>query len=289
MSRTGYNGYDVILQIGDSNSYAGINSDGSPSYDPAVDTVNADCIEFRSANHNATSPGDAFFYSIVADSFHPFDYAPPGQSVATTAVNGVGPAANFIKWWQVNKASPVKRKTALVVLGVGGTGLCNTTNTTTQPAAWQVTPVVGDDIKVAVDRANLLLSKNAGNKLVCVLWTSGANDAIFEKTTGLSIATYQTAFIALANYIRTNITNAATVPILLQPLVPAFVVNASTACPNTNAAISTMPSVVSQCGYADPTGFTVLGVTATAFHLNGDAQRLIGNTLFPNAYNSRSS
>lgn len=284
MNLSGYGlGYDIILQIGDSNSYAGINIDGTPSYDPAIDTVNPNCFEWRSANHNATPPGDAFFYSIVANSFHPFDFAPPGESVVSTAINGVGPGENFIKWWQTNQAGPVGRKTMIVVCGVGGTGLCGAGT-----PAWAATPTPGDDLKVAKDRTNLILSKDVNHRLVCILWTTGANDAILEKTSGLSVATYQNAFIATAAYLRTNITNATNVPILLQPLVPAFVTNPSTACPNTNTAISTMPSVVSQCGYADPTGFTVLGQTATVFHLCGDAQRLIGSTLFPNAYTNRS-
>ena len=160
---------------------------------------------------------------------------------------------------------------------------------------WQATPVVGDSLALAIPKINLALAQSSLNRLVAILWTSGANDAIFEKSTGLSTATYQTAFEALATYLRANIvgTGASTAPILIQPLVPAFVTNPPTACPNTNAALSTMPSVVSQCGYADPTApgmsGNIIGQTAVAYHLTGPSQRLIGSIGFVNAYNGRSA
>lgn len=290
-ARQGYGlGYDIILQIGDSNSYAGLNVDGSPSYNPAVDTTNPNCFEYRSDNRNPSGAGPAFFFSIVADSFHPFDYAPPGQAVVQSAIDGVGPGESFIQAWQTTFAAP-GRKTMIVVLGVGGTGLCNGAG-----PAWQATAPVGSDLLLAVQKVNLILA-DTRNRLVVVLWTSGANDAIFEKSTGLSTATYQTAFQNLDSYVRNPVTGfvgtgVSTFVWLIQPLVPAFVTNPGTACPNTNAALSTMPSVVSKCGYADPSAAglagNIVGQTAIPFHLSGPSQRLIGSIGFVNAYNTHS-
>lgn len=286
MSFHGYgSGYDIIFQIGDSNSYAGLNIDGTASYDPAVDTANSNCSEWRSAGHSAaTSQGKPFFYPIVANSYHPFDYPPPGLSPVASAVNGVGPGENFVKAWQTNIAGPAGRKTMIVVMGVGGTALCGN-------AYWAATPSVGDGLTISVPRVNLILAQSSLNRLVAILWTQGANDGILEKTSGLTQAAYQDAFIATASYLRSTIvgTGASTAPILVQPLVPAFVTNPSTACPNVNAALANTPNIVSQCGYADPTGYTVLGQTAIPYHLCSTAQRLIGSTLFVNAYNSRSA
>jgi len=290
----GFVGYDEILQIGDSNSYAGLNVDGSNCYDPAIDTTNPLCCEWRSAGHNPFGPGTSYYFTTICDYFHPLDYALPGDSVVASAVGGVGPGESFVQPWTTNFMS-AGRKVRITTLGVGGTGLCNTTNTTSSPAAWQVTPVLGTEVTYAVDKINLALAQSSLNRLVAILWTSGANDAIFEKTTGLTTATYQTAFEALATYLRANIvgTGASTVPILIQPLVPAYVTNPPTACPNTNAALSTMPGVVSQCGYADPTASglsgNIVGQTAVPYHLSGPSQRLIGSIGFVNAYNGRSA
>jgi hypothetical protein len=290
----GFVGYDEILQIGDSNSYAGLNVDGTPCYNPSIDTINSLCCEWRSDNRNPYGAGAAYFFTIIADWFHPFDYAPPGQAVVASAVNGVGPGESFIQEWQTNFVTP-GRKTRITTLGIGGTGLCNTSDPTTGPTAWQATPVVGGTLTTAIQKINLALAQSSMNRMACILWTSGANDAIWEHSFGLSTATYQTAFEALASYLRTNIvgTGASTVPILIQPLVPAFVTNPPTAAPNTNAALSTMPSVVSQCGYADPSApglsGNIIGQTAVAYHLTGPSQRLIGSIGFVNAYNGRSA
>jgi hypothetical protein len=284
---SGFVGYDEILQIGDSNSYAGLNIDGSNCYDPAIDTTSPVCCEWRTDNHQATN----FFFTTICDYYHPLDYE---VAIVASAVGGVGPGESFVQPWATNFMAP-HRKVRISVSGVGGTGLCNTTNTTSSPAAWQVTPVLGSLVAPAIVKINAALAQSSLNKLVAILWTSGANDAIFEKSTGLSTATYQTAFEALATYLRANIigTGASTAPILIQPLVPAFVTNPGTACPNTNLALSTMPSVVSQCGYADPSApgmsGNILGQTAVPYHLSGPSQRLIGSIGFVNAYNNRSA
>jgi hypothetical protein len=288
----GYAGYDIILQIGDSNSYAGLNGDGSACYDPAIDTVNPNCFEWRSDNRDLNS---AYHFIAVCNQFHPLDYAPSGQPVVASAINGVGPGENAVKAWQTNFAAP-GRKTMIVVLGVGGTGLCNTTNTTTNPAAWQATPVVGGEVATAIYKVNAALAQSPLNKLVVVFWTSGANDAIFEKSTGLSTATYQSQFQGLDTYLRANVVGngASTFIWILQPLVPLFVSTPSTACPNTNAALSGMPAFLSKCGYIDPAGTGLAGnivgqvANGIPYHLTGGSQRLIGNQGFINAYNSHS-
>jgi hypothetical protein len=165
-------------------------------------------------------------------------------------------------------------------MGAAGTYTVTISQTT---ASTTMTSVAGPLILEAVRRANNTIALNASNSLKLILWCSGANDA------SLSVpqAVYTSSFVAMAAYLRAQITGASAVPILIQPLVPAMVSgNGSYAA--INAAHLNMPSNVSKCGWVDPSAVglsgNIIGQTAVPYHLTAASQRLVGNPGFMNAW-----
>lgn len=167
----------------------------------------------------------------------------------------------------------------------GGAGNYTVTQSQNVASETMVT-VVGGGLSAAVSRMNLSIAQDSRNVLKLILWCSGANDA----NNSNSGANYTSSFVAMAAYLRANLTGGSAVPILIQPLVAGYAGGTAAAI---NAAQAAMGSSVSKCGYVDPTAVGlsghVTGQTGIPYHLTAEAQRVIGNPGFMNAYNSMSA
>src|ERR1019366_5931235 len=266
--RSGQGKIHDILMLGDSNTYAGLNVDGSASYDPSgLDITDSQLLEWRSANHISNQ---SFSYTIVADSFHPFNLF--ATAPVSSAINGVGGGMAYMKQMKASgflKAGECMRITAQ---GVGGVGLGNGTSPT--GAAYAVPGcsqcgTFSTDTANAVTRINSALAQSASLGIVAILWTSGANDAINNVTR----ANYSSDLPLLIAYLRANITGGSTAPFIMQPLVPGYAPG-GTNFPAISLAQGDVAGSVSRCGLVDSS--TMVGQTGTGYHLDGTSQRLWG-------------
>lgn len=258
MALSGSFGCDIIGQCGDSNSYSGLATDGTPGYDPAIDVTNPLCLEYRNSHAGAGKQ-----FSCVAHD--PLDYTvnnPNGMA------NGIGPGRTFLVDQYRLHLLASNRYAMSVSAAEGGTGFTG--------GYWSAPSGLG--VTNFVTRVNQAIALDARNALTILLWTTGANDAI----NGMAQATYVANFQTTIAYFRANITGASSVPVLVQGLVPAYVAaNLATAGP-VDAALKSLPANVSKCGYVDMTN--MVGQTAIPYHLNAASQRLVGAGFYTSAY-----
>jgi hypothetical protein len=254
--RPGSFGCDEVLLIGDSNTYSGINTDGSAGYNPGIDITNNSCLEFRNA-----SPQTGKFWTQVCQDQLQYNFSVPAGSI--------GCALTFLRdYYKVNKLAS-HRNVRVTACGVGGTGLV--------AGGYWAAPS-GGGLTNAVSRFNQAIANDSRNTPVCIIWNTGANDAI----NGVTQADYLSAFEASAVYLRSNITNGTNLPILVVGLVPAWVLTDNTQFGPVNLALQSIPTNVSKTGYVNMTNLDGLGTAATGqtaipYHLNAASQRLIGN------------
>lgn len=282
--------YVVFPQGGDSNSFSGINADGSAGYNPAIDVTNNLIVELR----NAPTTLSRSYITIAMDQFAYNNAGPNGvpSLSANPVVNtgGIGPGLTFMRDGALGVLNPPGYGIMIVAQGVGGTGM-----SADGTGYWGANfPGPGEGgLAALVRRVTAALALNNQNILGPMLWTTGANDA----NGGVSQSNYTTQFAAAIAFLRANIPGASNMIVLIQPLVPAYVASNPSQFGPVSSALAAMPSNVSKCGYVDPTApglsGNILGVTGGAdpvvFHLTAGSQRLIGNPGFMNAYNSRSS
>lgn len=255
-----------VLLFGDSNTYAGRKVDGTQSYDPTgLDLPDSQCWEFRSSDIAHQSRA----YSIVAESAHPLDLFASAPN--TDAIIGVGGGLSFMKEFKslglLNSGEVIQ----MVCQGVGGTGLSSGGSggfyavTGCSNVGAQSTGTAP-----AITRINTALARTGSTGLAAILWSSGANDAI----AGISRATYGADLTILIAYLRANITNASNVPFIMQPLVPGYNPGGITTFPAIALAQADVAGSVSRCAVVDSS--TMVGQTATPYHLDGTSQRLWG-------------
>ena len=236
---------EIILDVGDSNSRSGLAANGSAGYDATIDVQNNLVVEFQNAQMGAGK-----FHTTILNYLLQY-------SVNANPNPLVGPAQTFARDYYVpNKLTP-GHNVMVVAVAEGGTGLVS-------DGFWEASPL-GLGVSNAVARVNQAIAQNACNSLKVILWTTGANDAI----NATSQSAYLTAFATTAAYFRANITGATNVPILIQPLVPAWVAtNVATFGP-TSAALAAIPANISKTGYVDPTAAglsgNILGQTAVTY------------------------
>lgn len=260
---------DIILQVGDSNSRSGLAVNGSAGYDPAIDVQNNLVVEFQNAQMGAGK-----FHTTILNYLLQYSVNANPNPLA------IGPAQTFARDYYVPNKLAAGRNVMVVAAAEGGTGLVS-------DGYWEASPL-GLGVSNSVARVNQAIAQNACNSIKLILWTTGANDAI----NATSQSAYLTAFATTAAYFRANITGATNVPILIQPLVPAWVATNSATFGPTSAALAAIPANVSKTGYVDPTAAglsgNILGQTAVPYHLTAGAQRLIGNPGFANAWTNLS-
>jgi hypothetical protein len=266
MWKAGSLGCDEILQLGDSNSYAGVNADGTPSFDPTgLDAPTAFCLEYRSAR-----PNHALNSVCVAESIHPFDIYPDAYPAA--AINGIGPGLSFMKAYKAGSLAP-GRNVRITVQGVGGSGLV--TGFYAAPGGvGYVNPTVSQGLDLAIARINYAIAQDSRNAIKAILWTTGANDAINL----VDQADYEQSLGVSAAYLRANITGGSNVPFLVEGLVGAWVRTNETDFGPVQAALAAAPTYITNCGYADTSDAT--GQTASLFHLNAVDQRTTGGRFY---------
>lgn len=260
--RSGNFGCDDGLLAGDSNAYSGLKADGSAGYDPAIDVSNNLCLEFR----NASPQAGKFWTQICQDQLQYNFAVPPGS---------IGAGLTFMRDYYLPTRLAPNRNVRITAVAVGGTGFSD--------GFW--TAPSGAGLLNAISRVNQATALDSRNAIKFILWCSGANDAI----AGMSQATYLANFVAMAAYMRANITGATNVPILVEGLVPAWVAtNVGTFGP-VDAALKSIPANVSKTGYVDMTnldglGTAAVGQTAIPYHLTAASQRLVGNPGFGRAW-----
>jgi hypothetical protein len=268
----GMYGNDEVGLFGDSNTFSGQLVDGSAGFNPAIDVTNPRCLEYRNAH-----PTLNLNYTQVALDRFMYDNSAPPQTTPNS-IGAIGPGLTFMRDYYLPIRLSANRNVRITCSAVSGTGFTG---------GWWVPPS-GGGVVDAVTRINRSIAQDARNTIVAILWTSGANDAIHA----MSQADYTTNFVALASYFRANITGATNVPILVEPLVPAWVATDPTTFGPVAAALAAMPSNVSKCGYVDPAASglsgNILGQTAIPYHLTAASDRLIGNPGFGNAWTNLS-
>lgn len=255
-----------VLMFGDSNNYAGLNVDGSASYDPnGLDVIDSQLWEFRSSDLAHQSRA----FSIVADSSHPFDLF--AAAVPTDAKNGVGGGMAFMKQYKALGALAPGEVLRITDQGVGGTSLSSGAS----GAFYAVTGCsnVGAQstgTAAVVTRINTALAQSQSVGLQVFLLTFGANDAI----AGVTRATHGSDLTILIAFLRANITGASNVPVIIQPLVPGYNPGGITTFPAISLAQADVAGSISRCAVVDST--SMVGQTATPYHLDGASQRLWG-------------
>ena len=257
---------DVWGLVGDSNAYSGLMTDGSAGYNPAIDVTNNRCLEYRNPYQSSGSfksyvsiAQDIFTYNISTVTFG----APLGS---------IGPGLTFIRdYWLPNRLAP-GRNVMIVACATGGTGLFNsgTSSVWYPPGSGGGTGWVNGVGNGAVARINAAVALNPGNKLVGLLWCSGANDA----NGGVSQSNYSTAWGLMQSYVQGALTGGTNLPILVTGLCPS---NYNPATQPVWLALAALPSNFHNVGYVDTSNATnFAGQTGILFHFTAASQRNIG-------------
>ena len=266
-------GYDCFLAIGDSNTYSGLNVDGTI---PSQPTPNALAVEYK----NAAIATSRDLYAIAKE---PLDLnndsngLPVGAPSCTTTPAGpcaIGPFTTFLNYYVSNFLGS-GRKVCIVVEGIGGTGIYNDGTSST----WNANNA-GGGLPIAVTRINALLSANALNVFKGILTAFGANDAIAGVSQANFTSAFATASPSLASYLRANIASGAypNAPIICTGLAQAWVATNPATFGPTQAALAAMPSNLANCGYVDTSNESIFtGQTAVPYHFTASAQVAIGN------------
>lgn len=276
----------VIPLGGDSNSFSGINANGTAGYDPAIDVTNNFCVEYRNARATVSKQ----YVAIAKDQFQYNDSDPVFSANPIVNTGGIGPMLTFMRNGALGVLNPAGYCLMAVAQAVGGTGVGQG-----GVGYWGVNfpSFSSGGLALLVARVNQALARDVRNVLGPMLLTFGANDAIGQVT---DTTTQVPASVA---YLRANITGGSNMIVLVQCLVPGWVAGQPAGVQAVSAAIASLPSFISKCGYVDPTApglsGNIVGVTGggafgpVPYHLTAGSQRLIGNPGFMNAYNSRSA
>lgn len=277
----------MIMPLGgDSNSFSGINANGTAGYDPAIDITNNFCVEYRNARATVSKQ----YVAIARDQFQYNDSDPVFSANPIVNTGGIGPMLTWMRDGALGVLNPSGFCIMAVTEAVGGTGVGQG-----GVGYWGInfSNFAAGGLALLVGRVNQALARNPNNVLGPMVWTQGANDAIGQIT---DITTQVSASIA---YLRANITGGSNMIVLVQCLVPGWVAGQPSGVKAVDAAIASLPSFISKCGYVDPTASglsgNIVGVTGggafgpVPYHLTAGSQRLIGNPGFMNAYNSRSA
>jgi hypothetical protein len=255
---------DIWALIGDSNTYSGLAQDGTAGYNPAIDVTNNRCLEYRNPWQTPTTKT---YIAIAQDQFDYNNSTPSGGAPA----GSIGPGLTFIRdYWVPNQLAP-GRNVMIVAAGYGGTGLFNigTSSSWYPPGSGGGTGWVATGNTGAIARVNAAVALNPGNKLVGMLWCSGANDA----DAGVSQANYNTAWGLMQVYAQANFTGGTNLPILVTGLCPTAYLTSQPVW----LALAALTSNYHNVGYVDTSNATNFGgQTAVHYHFTATAQRNIG-------------
>lgn len=109
-------GCDEILLIGDSNTFSGLNADGSTGQNPALDTADSRCLESRNSDTGVTARNCT---NVAQD---PFQY---NNNMAAAALSGIGPGLTFMRDYYLPNRLAAGRNARITTHAVGGTGFVN--------------------------------------------------------------------------------------------------------------------------------------------------------------------
>jgi len=239
-------GDDLILIIGQSNAVGYGNGRDLVYYDAPNDRI------YQRGQSTDTGFSQYNFLTVQAQD--------PLMHKNMHDQNGVGFGMTFAKMY-LQTISPYRN--VLIIPGAsGGTGFASN--------RWTPT---GDLYLNAISQTNQVLAAQEGNKIAVILWLQGEADAL----AGMAGATYQGFLDAMFSGLRSSITGAADIPIIIGQMVPTWIAGNAAASP-INAIHRDTPLRVRNTWYVDgPSGaqFTTDGI-----HYTGVAQRAIGRRMY---------
>lgn len=201
-------GYDIVLIAGQSNAV------GQVAGSSALDTVYLDPPDARILQWPATGS--------YAGLGRPIGAVDPLFGWAQQA-GCVGPAMSFAR--EVVRRLKPNRKILLVPAARGGTGF--TTSSQVSPPSgysyaagggWDTSGGQGgiDLYQLAIAQANNALASGENNRVLCAIWVQGEAD-------GLTQSAYAAHLDALIDGLRSNITGAEDMPVLISQMVPGWI------------------------------------------------------------------
>lgn len=176
----------------------------------------------------------------------------------------VGPGVAFVRTREA--AEPTARKTLLVHAPWGGSGHSD--------GHW----VVGGDFYLRfLLLANNGLASRFGNVLRGIIWASGTNDTGFAGDPVFTGAQWTTAMVDMVAGFRSTLPAATALPIVVAPMVPAFVTDGGAGYLDIQNAILALPGSIAHCAAIDPAGLGLAPQSGMElYHFNAASQRILG-------------